>query len=475
MYGSSPFDFVMGKAMLDPRLLARLRRHPRRPGASPAPPSGCNMTQSTISQQLRPPRGRASATPLVDRDARPLERHPRGRAPARLRPARPRASAATRPPPRSATPPAPPPIRIGLPEDILTLARWPALFRDFVPRRTARHPARRRRRRSAASSPAATAPVELDIAVVEEAGRPAPTARASFPEPMAWVEAAGRPRLARPDPARGLPARRALPRPGDRSASSASGGAGTSPSRWHQPRRRAGGGRGRPRRHPPAGRHHRRRVRPFAPFGAEPAIAASLYAWERTGPIEALTARMTAALAERAAAGLISHRTFSANPEDASPGMRAGQETGEEIHHRAGTDRNGAGARWRRATPQRQGPSAPPTLEEAAHGHSHPSRRRDAAGAEAVHARPAARARHVRRRHRRAADHRPGAAAPARGRRLPDLRRPVLLRRRLDPAVARRHALVRRAHAGDDGRHLRLGRADGVDRADPSRAPRGRG
>ena len=102
------------------------------------------------------------------------------------------------------------------------------------------------------------------------------------------------------------------------------------------------------------------------------------------------------------------------------------------------------------------------------HRRRHPFRRRDAAGAEAVHARPAARARHVRRRHRRAADHRAGAAAPARGRRLPDFRRPLLLRRRVDPAVARPHPLVRRAHAGDDGGHLRLGRADGVDRADPS-------
>ena len=155
---------------------------------------------------------------------------------------------------------------------------------------------------------------------------------------------------------------------------------------------------------------------------------------------------------------------FDPNREGAS---RPAVWTGGGADHQ---DRRIAADRARRpaVAPQRQGRPTP-SPGDPSHGHSHPSRRRDAAGAEALHARPAARARHVRRRHRRAADHREGAAAPARGRRLPDLRRPVLLRRRVDPAVARLHPLVRRAHAGDDGRDLRLGRADGVDRAHPSR------
>ena len=45
-----------------------------------------------------------------------------------------------------------------------------------------------------------------------------------------------------------------------------------------------------------------------------------------------------------------------------------------------------------------------------------------------------------------------------------DLGRPVLLRHRHADPVAGRHAVVRHQAAGDDGRDLRLGRADGGDR-----------
>ena len=63
----------------------------------------------------------------------------------------------------------------------------------------------------------------------------------------------------------------------------------------------------------------------------------------------------------------------------------------------------------------------------------------------------------------------------ARGRRLPDLGRPLRLRRRLDPAVARRSAAGSASAAGDDGRDLRLGRPDGLDRPSPIPAPTARG
>ena len=139
--------------------------------------------------------------------------------------------------------------------------------------------------------------------------------------------------------------------------------------------------------------------------------------------------------------------------------IRAGLTPAEHSRSRART-RHGAGRPHRSPTQHWRSPD----------GHSHASRRRDPSRTKALHPRPAARAGHVRRRHRGAADRRPGAAALARGRRVPDLGRPVLLRHRLDPAVARRHPLVRGAAAGDDGRDLRQRRPDGVDRADKSRA-----
>jgi DNA-binding transcriptional LysR family regulator len=41
-----------------------------------------------------------------------------------------------------------------------------------------------------------------------------------------------------------------------------------------------------------------RRVRPCALLGAEPAMAVSLYAWERTSPVDDLVVQMTAILGE---------------------------------------------------------------------------------------------------------------------------------------------------------------------------------
>ena len=81
---------------------------------------------------------------------------------------------------------------------------------------------------------------------------------------------------------------------------------------------------------------------------------------------------------------------------------------------------------------------------------------------QAADARASARPRHVCRRRRGSPHSRPRAQDVAGGRRLPDQRRPVRLRRR-DPDPERRFPGRRHSPAGDDGRDLRVGRADAVD------------
>lgn len=52
----------------------------------------------------------------------------------------------------------------------------------------------------------------------------------------------------------------------------------------------------------PTGTTRGRRVREFAPFGKEPPIAISIYAWDKAGPVADLVAQMTTVLAERSRA-----------------------------------------------------------------------------------------------------------------------------------------------------------------------------
>ena len=214
------------------------------------------MTQSTISQQLARLED-GSATSLVDRDARPLSARPAGDACSATPGGSSRFSA--RGGARWATPPAPRRSGSGCPR---TSSAGPmaGLFRDFAAG-TGRHPARRYRRLSRELIRRFRAG-QLDIAVVKEAGHPAPMPR-QLPRADGLGRGRGRRDWPDPMPLVVFPAG-GLYREDVRSGSSASGGAGTSPSLWHQPRRRSGGGRGRPRHHPAAGRHHRRRSAPSA-------------------------------------------------------------------------------------------------------------------------------------------------------------------------------------------------------------------
>jgi DNA-binding transcriptional LysR family regulator len=275
----------MGKAMLDPRLLrafvailddASFTRAAER----------LHMTQSTISQQLARLEA-AVGQPLVDREARPLGATPAGE---RLQGYARRvlallgdAEAALGDPAGSA------PIRIGLPEDILTLG-MAALFRDFAAaHREARLDvvsglSRELVRRFRAG--------QLDIAVVKE---PAPSAdaRASFVEPMGWFEAEAARDWPDPIPLVVFPAgglyREVMFERIERER-----------RRWYVAfsgtsladvlvATEAGLG----VTLLPVAVTTGRRLRPAA-LGHEPAMAVSLYAWERTGPPAALVEPMMA-------------------------------------------------------------------------------------------------------------------------------------------------------------------------------------
>ena len=96
----------------------------------------------------------------------------------------------------------------------------------------------------------------------------------------------------------------------------------------------------------------------------------------------------------------------------------------------------------------------------------HPSGRRDPADPAPAGARAAACAGDVCRRGRGPLDHRAGAETAAGRRRLPDQRGSVRLRAGHAGAVYRL-SRCRHPAAGDDGRHLCLGRPDAVDGAAP--------
>lgn len=278
--------------MLDPRLL-RTFVTIADTGSFTQAAERLHMTQSTVSQQL----GRlelALGQELIDRAARPVRATASGE---RLlgharRILSLQAEAETLLSDQAGTAA----IRIGVPDDIVT-APMSRVFAEFAGRHreirldvtTALSRDLDRRFRAG----------EFDIVVVKE-----PTAsvdcRASFPEAIGWFESADR-AVAWPDP---LPLVTFPPGGLYRDAMF---------DRIERERRRwyvafsgtslssvlvaveAGLGLSLV----PAGVAAHYGVRPFAAFGSEPAMVASIYAWERAGPCAVLVESMTDVLARR--------------------------------------------------------------------------------------------------------------------------------------------------------------------------------
>lgn len=254
-----------------------------------------HMTQSTISQQL----GRLEQSVgqgLIDRAARPVRPTPAGErllGPARRILSLQRDAAAMLSDPVGTSV-----LRIGLPEDIATVpmmsvfAQFSAGHREMrldVTTGLSRDIARRYRAG------------DFDITIIKEPAAQADH-RASFPEPMAWFQAADTgddwpdpiPLVAFPpgalyrdamfDRIEGMGRRWYIAFTGsslDSVAVAVATGMGLSLL--------------------PVAAMAGRSVRPHHGLGVAPAMAVSLYAWEGSGPIADLSAMMAAVLAERAA------------------------------------------------------------------------------------------------------------------------------------------------------------------------------
>lgn len=282
--------------MLDPRLLRSFAAIAET-GSFTQAADRLNMTQSTISQQLARLE-EAVGLHLIDRVARPVRPTASGERllgyARRILALQQEAEAMLGDPAGTAS------VRIGLPEDIVTgtmakvfasfsrqhreirLDVFAGLSRDLT-----------RRYRAG----------ELDIAIVKEASASADH-RATFPEPMGWFESADAP-ASWPDP---LPLVAFPPGGLYRDAMF---------ERIERERRHwyvafsgsslynvlvaveAGLGLSLLPVEAAAGR----RLRPYAPFGKEPEMVTSLYAWEKSGPVAELVDSMSAVLAERFSTG----------------------------------------------------------------------------------------------------------------------------------------------------------------------------
>jgi len=278
--------------MLDPRLLRAFVAIVDARGFTLAA-QRLAMTQSTISQQLARLEELLGAA-LVDRAARPVAPTPAGERllgyARRILALHEEAETALGDPAGTAA------LRIGLAEDLVS-ADMAAMFCTFA-----------RRHREIRLDVTAGLSRELtrryrggefDIVIVKEA-QASPDCRASFPEAMAWFESAAAPQ-AWPHP---LPLV-AFP-PGGLYRDTMFERIEREQQRWyvafvgsslHNVCVAVAAGLGLsllPRRAAAA-----YGLRPYAPFGAEPPIAVSLYAWEGMGPVAELATQMTDLLAAR--------------------------------------------------------------------------------------------------------------------------------------------------------------------------------
>lgn len=254
-----------------------------------------NMTQSTISQQL----GRledAVGLRLVDRAARPVEPTAAGERllgyARRILALQQEAESALGDPAGTTS------IRIGVPEDIVSAA-MAKVFGDFARRHreiqldVTAGLSRDLTRRYRAG--------EFDIAIVKEA-KAEPDCRATFPEIMAWFERTDAPDAwPNPIPLVAFPPgglyREAMFERIEREQ--LGWYIAFSGSSLHNVlvAVEAGLGLSLLPRSATVGYH----VRQYAPFGTEPAMAVSIYAWERAGPASELVEQMEAILAARCA------------------------------------------------------------------------------------------------------------------------------------------------------------------------------
>lgn len=278
--------------MLDPRLL-RAFAAILDAGSFTRAAERLHMTQSTISQQLARLEDGVGQV-LVDRGARPISATPSGERllgyARRILALQHEARTVLGDPAGTTS------IRLGLPEDIFG-GPMAVLFRDF-----AREHREIRLDVTAGLSRQLTRRYrggEFDIAVVKEAA-PSADCRVSFPEPMSWFE--------------GLDVRDDWPDPMPLVVFPPGGLYRDEMfERIERERRRwyiAFSGSSLPNvlvaveaglgiTLLPVSSTVGRSVRPYEPFGAEPPISASVYAWERTGPVNDLVVRMTAVLEER--------------------------------------------------------------------------------------------------------------------------------------------------------------------------------
>ncbi|WP_296744124.1 LysR family transcriptional regulator [Mesorhizobium sp.] len=278
--------------MLDPRLL-RAFVTIADAGSFTQAAERLQMTQSTISQQLARLED-AVGHGLIDRFARPIRPTTAGERllgyARRILDLQQEAETALGDPAGTT------PVRIGVPEDIVN-AEMAGVFGDF-----AKHHREIRLDVTTGLSRDLTRRYrggEFDIVVVKEAAAE-PDCRASFPEAMAWFESADS-RSEWPDP---MPLV-AFP-PGGLYRDTMFERIEREQRRWYIAFSgsslhdvlvgvEAGLGLSLLPRSATAGR----RVRPYAPFGVEPSMVVSIYAWETGGLVAELVERMTAVLAAR--------------------------------------------------------------------------------------------------------------------------------------------------------------------------------
>lgn len=280
--------------MLDPRLL-RAFTAIIDAGSFTLAAERLHMTQSTISQQLARLED-AVGVALVERTARPVAPTAAGERllgyARRLLALQQEAEIALGDPAGTAS------LRIGLPEDIVTatmastFARFARLHRQIRLDVTAGLSRDLMRRYRAG---------DFDIAVVKES-QPAADARATFQEPMAWFEGLDAPDWSDPLPLVTFP-------PGALYRDTMFQRIERERRRWyvafagnslHDVLLAVEAGLGLSLLPIAAARAYR--VRPFAPYGGEPAMAVSLYAWENAGPVADLVGAMQSVLADRSLA-----------------------------------------------------------------------------------------------------------------------------------------------------------------------------